>query len=120
MLISFEGTDKICLLPGQDSMGDDTVLSYYYLLRNVLPKPTCVLEHCRDGQTNGFFSIFPNFHKSTKEAHVQRFPSCIKSMHNIKTDLQELEFEGMDWIDLVQNRDRWQALVNAVTNLWVP
>jgi hypothetical protein len=26
----------------------------------------------------------------------------------------------MDWIDLVQNRDGWQALVNAVMNLWVP
>jgi hypothetical protein len=27
---------------------------------------------------------------------------------------------GMDWIDLVENRDGWQALVNAVRNLQVP
>jgi hypothetical protein len=27
---------------------------------------------------------------------------------------------GMDWIDMAQDRDRWQALVNAVMNLWVP
>ena len=27
---------------------------------------------------------------------------------------------GMDWIDLAQDRIRWQALVNAVMNLWVP
>jgi len=27
---------------------------------------------------------------------------------------------GMDWIKLAQDRDRWQALVNAVTNLQVP
>jgi hypothetical protein len=27
---------------------------------------------------------------------------------------------GMDWIDLAQDRDRWQALINAVMNIWVP
>jgi len=28
--------------------------------------------------------------------------------------LQVLEWEGKDWINLVQNRVRWRALVNAV------
>jgi hypothetical protein len=27
---------------------------------------------------------------------------------------------GMDWIDMAQDRDRWQAVVNAVMNLCVP
>ena len=27
---------------------------------------------------------------------------------------------GIGWIDLVLNRDRWRAFVNAVMNLWVP
>ena len=39
---------------------------------------------------------------------------------NIKMDLQEVGCGNVDWIDLVQNRDRWRALVKAVMNLRVP
>ena len=35
-------------------------------------------------------------------------------------DLQEVRYEGMDWIDLAHYRDRWRALVNALMNLRVP
>jgi len=39
---------------------------------------------------------------------------------NIKMDVKEDGCEGMDWIQLAQDRDRWRALVNAVMNLRVP
>jgi hypothetical protein len=39
---------------------------------------------------------------------------------NIKMDLREIGWDGMDWIDLTQNRDQWRALVNTIMNLRVP
>jgi hypothetical protein len=39
---------------------------------------------------------------------------------NIKLDLQEVGWVGMEWIDLAQKRDRWRALVCTVMNLRVP
>jgi hypothetical protein len=39
---------------------------------------------------------------------------------NIKMNLREIRWGGMDWIVLAQDRDKWRALVNTVMNLWVP
>jgi hypothetical protein len=39
---------------------------------------------------------------------------------NIKMDLLEIGWGGVDWIDLAEDRDKWRALVNAVMNLRVP
>jgi hypothetical protein len=39
---------------------------------------------------------------------------------NIKMDLLEIGWDGVDWIGLAQDRDKWKALVNAVMNLRVP
>jgi hypothetical protein len=39
---------------------------------------------------------------------------------NTKLDLGEIGWGGMNWIDLVQIRDQWTALVNTVMNIRVP
>jgi hypothetical protein len=36
---------------------------------------------------------------------------------NMKMYLREIVLGGMDWIDLVQDRDQWRALVNTLMNL---
>jgi hypothetical protein len=41
-------------------------------------------------------------------------------VENIKMDLIEIGWDGMDWIDLAQDRHQWKALVNTVMNLRVP
>ena len=38
---------------------------------------------------------------------------------NIKMDLREMGDMCVNWIDLAQDRDKWRAVVNAVTNLQV-
>jgi hypothetical protein len=38
---------------------------------------------------------------------------------NIKINIQEVEFEDMNWIELAQDRDSWRTFVKAVMNLWV-
>jgi len=39
---------------------------------------------------------------------------------NIRRDLREIGWEGVDWIHLAQDREQWRALVNTVINLRVP
>jgi hypothetical protein len=39
---------------------------------------------------------------------------------DINKDLREIVWDGIDWIDLAQDRDQCRAFVNRVMNLWVP
>jgi hypothetical protein len=39
---------------------------------------------------------------------------------NIEMDLREIRFEGVDWINLAQDRHWWQTVVNTDMNLQVP
>jgi hypothetical protein len=40
-------------------------------------------------------------------------------VNNIKMDLREIGWNGMEWIDLAQDRDQCRALVDTVMNLRV-
>jgi hypothetical protein len=42
-----------------------------------------------------------------------------RRVDNIKTNLREIGWGGMDRIDLVQDREQWRALVNTVMKLQV-
>jgi hypothetical protein len=39
---------------------------------------------------------------------------------NIKTDLIEIGWDVVDWIELAQDRDQWRTLMNTVMNIRVP
>jgi hypothetical protein len=39
---------------------------------------------------------------------------------NNKMDFREIGWDGVDWMDMAQDRDQWRALVNMVLNLRVP
>jgi len=39
---------------------------------------------------------------------------------NIRINLREIGWEGVDWMHLAQDKDQWQDLVCTVVNLWVP
>jgi hypothetical protein len=39
---------------------------------------------------------------------------------NIRMDLREIGWDGVDWINMTQDRDQWRDLVNTILNLRVP
>jgi hypothetical protein len=44
----------------------------------------------------------------------------LRWMDNIKIDLGEIGRDGMDWIGLAHDRNKWRALMDSVMNLWFP
>jgi hypothetical protein len=43
-----------------------------------------------------------------------------RRMGNVKMNFRAIEWDGMDWIDLAQDRDRWRTLVSTIMNLRDP
>jgi hypothetical protein len=46
----------------------------------------------------------------------------LRTRHTVVTTdpPREIGWDGVNWIDLAQDRDQWRALVNTVMNLRVP
>jgi hypothetical protein len=70
----------------------------------------------RIGKKRNAYRIFVEKPEGKKPIGGQRR----KRVDNIKIDLREIGWGGMDWIDLAQDRDQWRALVNTIMNLRVP
>jgi hypothetical protein len=67
------------------------------------------------GERRGVYRVLVVKHEGKRRLGRPRH----KWEDNIKMDFQEVGSEGMDWIRLTQDRDRWRAVVNAVMNLRV-
>jgi hypothetical protein len=70
----------------------------------------------RMGEGRGVYGVLVGKHEGKRPLERPRH----RWETNIKMDLQEVGCGGMDWMELVQDRNRWRALVNAVMNLRVP
>ena len=68
----------------------------------------------RMGESRGVYRVLVEKNEGKRPLGRPR-PRC---EDNIKTDLQEVGWKVVDWIDLAQNRDMWQGLVNVVMNFW--
>jgi hypothetical protein len=64
-------------------------------------------------------NVYMNLVEKPQETEPLGRPVC-RWNDNIKMDLKETGWDGVDWIHLAQDRDQWRALLNNVMNLRVP
>jgi hypothetical protein len=57
--------------------------------------------------------------RKREEKRLLGRPRC-RWENDVKMNVREIGGGGMDWIDLAQDRDQWNALVNTVMNRRVP
>jgi hypothetical protein len=63
------------------------------------------------------YGMIPSWQSAT---NFSKDMSKYRWENNIAMGLGEIGWGDMDWIDLAQDRDQWQALVNTVMNSWFP
>jgi hypothetical protein len=52
--------------------------------------------------------------------HIYKYTNVAQHTQISQLCLREIGLDYVKWICLVQDRDKWQALVNMVLELWVP
>jgi hypothetical protein len=68
------------------------------------------------GEGRGVYMVFVGQPERKRELGRPRH----RMQNNIKMDLQEVGYGGMDWTELAQDSDRLPVVVNAAIDLWVP
>jgi hypothetical protein len=69
---------------------------------------------CRRGKVHkGFKVVKP-------EGKIPFGGTSCRWKDNIKMGIKEIGWEGVDWIDLAQDKDKWRPLVNTVMNFRTP
>jgi hypothetical protein len=92
-----------------------------------------IINECRDNEVhkiaknafrNYVYSMSTPFtvllHSFTLYKNICHYINKFRWVDNIKINLREIGWDGMDCIDLAQDRDQWRALANTVMNLRVP
>jgi hypothetical protein len=69
----------------------------------------------RIGEGRGMYRVLVRKPEGRRPLGIPR----LRWEDNIRVDHQEVGCGGMDWIELVKDRDRWRAIVNVVMNLRV-
>lgn len=88
-------------------------MKIHALITTVLHRRDSILPYI--GQTRGTYTVLVGIPEQKRPLGRARH----RWEDNIKMDLKEIKWEGKNWIELAQDRDKGWALANMVTNLQV-
>jgi hypothetical protein len=87
-----------------------------YILAISLLKIRCAGHVARMGEKRNAYRIMVGKPEGKRPLGRPRH----RLVENIRMDLREIGWDGIDWIDLAEDRDQWMPLVNTVMYLRVP
>jgi hypothetical protein len=54
------------------------------------------------------------------EEEISKYKLDLVGVQEVRWDLREIGWDGVDWMDMAKDRDQWRAFVNTVLNFRVP